>query len=99
MSGVTRAKWLIPRQRGRPSSSEVASADSSMGRGYPSALPRRSPGRRPRRRIAAPVAKRGEGGYTVHMARYRIEWREGPYLSGGDTWVVELDLQGAVGAN
>ena len=35
----------------------------------------------------------------MHMARYRIEWREGPYLSGGDTWVVELDLQGAVGAN
>lgn len=33
------------------------------------------------------------------MARYRIEWREGPYLTGGDTWVVELDLQGAVGAN
>jgi hypothetical protein len=33
------------------------------------------------------------------MARYRIEWREGPYLTGGDTWVVELDLQGAVGAS
>ena len=35
----------------------------------------------------------------MHMARYRIEWREGPYLTGGDTWVVELDLQGAVGAS
>ena len=32
------------------------------------------------------------------MARYRIEWREGPYLTGGDTWVVELDLQSAAGA-
>ena len=26
------------------------------------------------------------------MVRYRIEWREGPRLIGGDTWVIDLDL-------
>jgi hypothetical protein len=26
------------------------------------------------------------------MERYRIEWKDGPRLIGGDTWVVDLDL-------
>jgi hypothetical protein len=26
------------------------------------------------------------------MERYRIEWREGPTLIGGDSWVIDLDL-------
>jgi len=26
------------------------------------------------------------------VERYRIEWRQGPTLVGGDSWVIELDL-------
>jgi hypothetical protein len=29
------------------------------------------------------------------MERYRIEWKDGPRLVGGDTWVIDLDLLAA----
>ena len=32
------------------------------------------------------------------MERYRVEWRDGPNVVGGDTWVIDLDLRMSIGS-